>query len=142
MVWGASYGGYSTLMALSRQPDLWRAGVDLFGPSDLPRFLRAAGKSEWLTVEWGDPDEDVAFLTALSPLRDVHRITAPLFVYAGQNDPRVPRGESDAIVRALQDRGIPVEYMVAADEGHTIDRRHNQIELMTRMGRFLADALR
>ena len=75
-------------------------------------------------------------------MRDVDRIVRPLFVYAGQNDPRVPRSESDAIVLALRTRKVPVEYMVAANEGHSIDRRENKIELMTRVARFLEDALR
>jgi dipeptidyl aminopeptidase/acylaminoacyl peptidase len=75
-------------------------------------------------------------------MRDVDKIVRPLFVYAGANDPRVARGESDAIVRALRARGVPVEYMVAANEGHGIDRRENKIELMTRVARFLEDALK
>jgi dipeptidyl aminopeptidase/acylaminoacyl peptidase len=75
-------------------------------------------------------------------MRDRDKIVAPLFVYAGQNDPRVPRSESDAIVRALRERGIPVEYMVAATEGHTVDRRETKIELLTRTARFLEDALK
>ncbi len=54
----------------------------------------------------------------------------------------MPRSESDTIVRALRERDVPVEYMLAANEGHTVDRRENMIELLTRMARFLADALR
>jgi dipeptidyl aminopeptidase/acylaminoacyl peptidase len=75
-------------------------------------------------------------------MRTVDAIRAPLFVYAGHNDPRVPRSESDAIVRALRARAVPVEYMVAMDEGHTVDRPHNKIELLTRVARFLDDATR
>jgi dipeptidyl aminopeptidase/acylaminoacyl peptidase len=63
-------------------------------------------------------------------------------VYAGQNDPRVPRSESDAIVRALRARHVPVEYMVAANEGHSVDHRETKIELLVRAARFLEDALR
>jgi dipeptidyl aminopeptidase/acylaminoacyl peptidase len=74
-------------------------------------------------------------------MRDVHRIVRPLFVYAGANDPRVARSESDAIVKAVRTRGVPVEYMVAVNEGHSIDRRENKIELITRTARFLEDAL-
>lgn len=69
------------------------------------------------------------------------KIVAPLFVYAGQNDARVPRSEPDAIVNALRQRKVPVEYMLAANEGHGIDRRENQIALMTRLARFLEDSI-
>jgi len=143
VVWGQSYGGYTTLMALTRQPMLWRAGVDLYGVADLKQFLRttdAAIRSVFIT-EFGDLDKDGPLLEEFSPMRDRDKIVAPLFVYAGQNDPRVPRSESDTIVRALRERDVPVEYMVAANEGHTVDRNETKIELLTRTSRFLEDVL-
>jgi dipeptidyl aminopeptidase/acylaminoacyl peptidase len=142
IVWGQSYGGYTTLMALTRQPTLWRAGVDLYGPADLKAFLRVAdaGVRDYLATEFGDVDMDGALLDRFSPIRDVDAIVAPLFVYAGQNDPRVPRSESDAIVLALRKQGTPVEYMVAPNEGHSVDRDATKIELLTRAARFLEDA--
>jgi len=97
-------------------------------------------REAWNT-EFGDVEKEAALIEEFSPMRDVDKIVAPLFVYAGQNDPRVPRRESDTIVRALRERNVPVEYMVAADEGHTVDRRENKIELLTRVARFLADAM-
>jgi dipeptidyl aminopeptidase/acylaminoacyl peptidase len=141
IVFGGSYGGYLTLMALTRQPSLWRAGVDLFGIADLKSFLRSTDQTirAGFVEEFGDLDKDSALLEEYSPSRDYDKIASPLFVYAGQNDPRVPRSESDQIVVALRRRSIPVEYMVAADEGHSIDRRDNKIELMTRVARFLDD---
>ena len=143
VVFGGSYGGYTTLMALTRQPTLWRAGVDLFGLADLKTFLRNtdAGIRSAFVAEFGDLDRDGPLLEAWSPMSDVDKIVAPLFVYAGQNDPRVPRSESDAIVQALRKRKVPVEYMVAANEGHTLDRRETMIELLTRVSRFLDDAM-
>jgi dipeptidyl aminopeptidase/acylaminoacyl peptidase len=144
VVFGGSYGGYTTLMALTRQPEAWRAGVDLFGPADLRQFLLttdAAIRSVFV-AEFGDVENDAKLLDEFSPMRDVNRIVRPLFVYAGQNDPRVPRGESDTIVKALRGRKVPVEYMVAANEGHSVDRRETKIELLTRLARFLEDALR
>ena len=131
------------MMALTRQPTLWRAGVDLYGVADLKQFLRttdAAIRSAFVT-EFGDLEMDGPLLEEFSPMRDRDKIIAPLFVYAGQNDPRVPRSESDTIVRALRERNVPVEYMVAANEGHTVDRRETKIELLTRTSRFLEDAL-
>ena len=65
-----------------------------------------------------DPDKDAAFLDSISPLRDADKIVDPLFVYAGANDPRVPRSESDLIVKAMRARSVLVEDMVAGNEGH------------------------
>jgi dipeptidyl aminopeptidase/acylaminoacyl peptidase len=70
------------------------------------------------------------------------RIARPLFVYAGANDPRVPRTESDLIVKALRARKVPVEYMVKANEGHSLARRDSQIEFFSRAARFLEAHLR
>jgi dipeptidyl aminopeptidase/acylaminoacyl peptidase len=67
----------------------------------------------------------------------VDRISAPLFVYAGANDPRVPRSESDLIVRALRGRKVPVEYMVAENEGHSLARRETVVEFLARAATFL-----
>lgn len=143
VVWGQSYGGYTTLMALTRQPRLWRAGVDLYGVADLKQFLLTtdAAIRAGFVAEFGDVDKDGPLLDEFSPMRDRDKIIAPLFVYAGAHDPRVPRSESDAIVRALRERNVPVEYMVAENEGHTVDRRETKIELLTRTARFLEDAL-
>jgi dipeptidyl aminopeptidase/acylaminoacyl peptidase len=141
---GGSYGGYTTLMALTRQPKAWRAGVDLVGPADLRQVMLTteAAIRSLAVAEFGDVDKDAALLEQFSPMRDVDRIERPLFVYAGQNDPRVPRSESDTIVAALRRRGIAVEYMVAANEGHSLDKRETTIEFLTRVARFLEDALR
>lgn len=141
---GGSYGGYTVLMALTRQPTRWRAGIDVFGVADLRKFLLTtdARIRSGFIPEFGDVERDAALLEQFSPMRDVDRIVAPLFVYAGQNDPRVPRSESDAIVRALRTRKIPVEYMVAPNEGHSLDHRESKIELFVRSARFLEDALR
>ncbi|HEY2509583.1 MAG TPA: prolyl oligopeptidase family serine peptidase [Polyangiaceae bacterium] len=143
IVWGQSYGGYTTLMAMTRQPNLWRAGVDLYGPADMKAFLKTtdAAIRSFFVAEFGDVEKDGDLLDKFSPMRDVGEIKRPLFVYSGQNDPRVPRSESDTIVKALRTRGVPVEYMVAANEGHTVDRRTTKIELLTRTARFLEDAL-
>lgn len=144
VVVGGSYGGYTTLMAMTRQPELWRVGVDLFGVADLKQFLRTtdAGIRAFFVSEFGDLEKDGALLDEFSPMRDVAQIKNPLFVYAGAHDPRVPRSESDTIVRALRARKVPVEYMVADNEGHSLDRRETKIELFTRLARFLEDALK
>jgi dipeptidyl aminopeptidase/acylaminoacyl peptidase len=120
-------------------PDLWRAGVDLFGVVNMQTFLRSTTGfiRELFKLEFGDLDKDTQFLDSISPHRDVAKIEDPLFVYAGANDPRVPRTESDQIVVALRERGVPVEYMVKNNEGHSLARRENQIEFYARVARFL-----
>jgi dipeptidyl aminopeptidase/acylaminoacyl peptidase len=95
-----------------------------------------------LTPEFGDLDTEQKLLEEFSPFSAVDRITAPLFVYQGQNDPRVPRSESDQIVSKLRTRNVPVEYMVAMNEGHSMDRRENRIEFLTRTVRFLRESMK
>ncbi len=144
VIFGGSYGGWAVLMGLSRQPTLWAAGVDLFGVYDLKGLMRTtSGVIRSIFVdEFGDLDKDAALLEEWSPKKDVDKIVVPLFVYAGANDPRVPKTESDAVVAALRSRKVPLEYMVASDEGHSLDRRANKIQFLSRVTRFLADRLK
>jgi dipeptidyl aminopeptidase/acylaminoacyl peptidase len=139
VVYGGSYGGYTVLIGLTRMPDLWRAGIDLVGVANLKTFMASTSGliREIFLLEFGDPEKDAAFLDSISPLKDVDRIVAPLFVYAGANDPRVPRSESDLIVGALRERKVPVEYMVADNEGHSLARRETLVQFLARAGRFL-----
>ena len=141
---GGSYGGYIVLMALTRQPSLWRAGVDYVGVSSLTTLMQTTSGviRAILTDEFGDLDKERDLLDKWSPLRDIAKINAPLFVYQGQNDPRVPRSESDQVVNALRSRNVPVEYMIAANEGHSYDRRETKLELFPRVARFLADQMK
>ncbi|MFY9549623.1 MAG: prolyl oligopeptidase family serine peptidase [Thermoanaerobaculia bacterium] len=144
VVYGGSYGGYTVLIALERWPDLWKAGVDLFGVANMTTFLQSTSGviREIFKVEFGDLDKDGPFLKTISPIEEVDKIKAPLFVYAGANDPRVPRPESDQIVQALRTRKVPVEYMVAENEGHSLSRKENQITFYSRTARFLETELR
>ncbi len=140
---GGSYGGYTTLIGVTRQQTLWRAGLDLFGIANWLTFMKSTSGviRELFLTEIGDPDKDQALLESLSPIKDADKIRVPLFVYAGANDPRVPRSESDQIVKAVREHGVAVEYMVAANEGHSVARRENQIALGARVARFLGKAL-
>ena len=144
VVYGGSYGGYTTLIALARWPDIWRAGVNLFGVANLKTFMATTSGliRKIFIVEMGDPDKDAAFLESISPLAAVDKIVDPTFVYAGANDPRVPRSESDLIVKALRQRRIPSEYMVADNEGHSLARRETQIAFYSRAARFLETHLK
>jgi dipeptidyl aminopeptidase/acylaminoacyl peptidase len=142
VVWGGSYGGYMVLMALTHHAGLWKAGVNLFGVYDWRTFMKSTSGviREVFQKEIG-AEGDEAFLASISPASVVSRIGVPLFVYAGQNDPRVPRSESDAIVRSLRERGVPVEYMVAANEGHSLDHNENLTAFLARSVRFLEGRL-
>lgn len=143
VVFGGSYGGYMTLLSMTRHPELWRAGVTLVGPSNLVSFLQSTTGilRDIFQNEFGSLEHDRAFLESISPLHDIDKIRAPLFVFQGANDPRVARSESDQVVRSLRDRGVPVEYMISDDEGHSLDRADNKIAFLARTARFLEKAL-
>lgn len=130
---GGSYGGYMTLAALTLQPDVFAVGVDLFGISNWVRTLESIPKwwesqREALYQEIGDPVKDREMLLAVSPLFHADQIKRPLMVLQGANDPRVIKPESDDIVAAARKNGVPVEYVVFADEGHGFTKKKNQIE--------------
>jgi dipeptidyl aminopeptidase/acylaminoacyl peptidase len=139
VIFGGSYGGYTTLIGLTRQQDLWRAGVNLFGVADTRTLLKTTMGviRDWFKLEFGELGKDDDFLASISPLQDADKIVDPLFVYAGANDPRVPRAESDMIVSAVRKKGVPVEYMVKDNEGHSLARKENQVEFYARSARFL-----
>jgi dipeptidyl aminopeptidase/acylaminoacyl peptidase len=143
VVGGISYGGYMALLALTRQPKLWAAGIDGSGMSD----LRTMEKNEDQTVRVFDEDEfgtigkDDAVLLEWSPLKDVDKVVAPLFVYQGVHDPVTPQGEADQVVAALRTHRVPVEYMLLENEGHGVDRRENMVSYLIRSYRFLAEQL-
>ena len=142
-VFGGSYGGFATLSCVSRLPDYWKAAVDIVGPSNLVTFAKAVPPS-WrrLMAKWvGDPETEVAFLMERSPISHVDRITAPLFVIQGAQDPRVVKGESDQIVARLRERGVPVRYDVYEDEGHGFTRRANELKALRDAAGFFEEHL-
>ena len=126
-VFGASFGGFATLSAVTRLPQYWAAAVDIVGPSNLVTFARSVPPT-WrrFMKRWvGDPDEDRELLLARSPITYVDQVRAPLLVIQGKNDPRVVKAESDQMVERLRALGRPVEYVVFEDEGHGFTRRAN-----------------
>jgi len=144
VVYGGSYGGYMVLMGLAFQSFIWAAGVDIVGVSSVRTLLKTTSGSirEVLITEFGNLETDGIFIDFISPLNHTDNIEDPLFVYQGKNDPRVPRSESDQIVKALKDKGIPVEYMIMEKEGHSIDRRESKLEFLSRSARFLEEVLK
>ena len=147
-IFGGSYGGYATLAGLAFTPDLYAAGVDYVGVSNLLTFLNSIPAywetaRKFLNEHVGDPNdpEDVERLTRQSPLFKANEIKAPLLVIQGANDPRVKKAESDQIVVAMRDLGRDVEYIIAADEGHGFLGEMNRLAFTVAMEKFLAKHL-
>ena len=131
-VMGGSYGGYITAAALAFHPDAFAAGVNIFGVTNWVRTLNSipawwGAQKAALYDEMGDPATDGERHRAISPLFHAGRITRPMLVVQGANDPRVLQIESDEIVAAVKANGVPVEYLVFPDEGHGFQRRDNRI---------------
>jgi dienelactone hydrolase len=147
-IMGGSYGGYATLAGVAFTPDVYAAAVSIVGPSNLitllesiPPYWEAARKL--FHERMGDPStpDGKARLERQSPLNSAAKIKTPLLVVQGANDPRVKKAESDQIVIALRDRGFPVEYLVAPDEGHGFARPVNNVAMFALAERFLAKHL-
>ena len=138
-VFGGSYGGFMVLSAVTTYPDLWAAGVDIVGIANFVTFLENTGpwRRKLRESEYGSLENDRAFLEEISPIRSVDKITAPLFVVHGANDPRVPIGEAEQIVEALKKRNVPVEYLRFEDEGHGIVKRVNRLVVYPAIAQFL-----
>jgi dipeptidyl aminopeptidase/acylaminoacyl peptidase len=130
MITGGSYGGYMALAASVHFADRIRGAIDVVGISNFVTFLEStqAYRRDLRRVEYGDERDPQmrAFLEGIAPLRHVERITKPLFVVQGKNDPRVPFTESEQMVRALERRGSPVWFLMANDEGHGFAKKSNQ----------------
>ena len=142
-LWGGSYGGYMVLAGVTFQPELWAAGVDIVGISDLVTFLQNTSnyRRAHREREYGSLERDRAFLEAASPMRRVKQIRAPLFVIHGRNDPRVPVSEAEQLVADLRRRGIRCELRIYEDEGHGLARLANRLDAYPAAVEFLHDVL-
>lgn len=143
---GGSYGGFMVLAALAFEPGVFEAGVNIFGVSNWIRTLESIppwweAQRVALYNEMGDPAEDRERLHRISPLFHAVNIQRPLMVLQGANDPRVLQVESDEIVEAVRENGVPVEYVLFQDEGHGFVRRENEIEAYRRIREFLDEHL-
>lgn len=147
-IMGGSYGGYATLAGVAFTPDVYAAGVAIVAPSNLITLLGSI-PPYWESVRkefyerMGDPNtpEGKAQLMRQSPLNSADKIKTPLMVVQGANDPRVNKAESDQIVIALRERGFPVEYLCAPDEGHGFARPVNNMAMLAAAEKFLAKHL-
>lgn len=147
-IMGGSYGGYSALAGITLTPDLYRAAVDVSGPSNLRTLLNAIpayweAQRKIMYTRMADPGtpEGQAWMNQRSPLSAVGRIKTTVLVVQGARDPRVNRAEAEQIVIALRESGLPVEYLLAPDEGHGFARPVNNMAMFMAAEKFLAAQL-
>jgi dipeptidyl aminopeptidase/acylaminoacyl peptidase len=147
-IMGSSYGGYAALAGVAYTPDIYAAAVSINGQNDLISLLEAMPptmESERIRVykRVGDPTtaEGKAQLIRQSPLTHADKIKTPLLIVQGANDVRVKKRQADQMVSSLRDRGFPVEYMVAPDEGHGFARPVNIMAMLAMTEKFLAKHL-
>ncbi|HWB09480.1 MAG TPA: S9 family peptidase [Pirellulales bacterium] len=145
---GGSYGGYATLVGLTFTPEVFACGIDIVGPSNILTLLSTIPPYWQPMVQMfkdrvGDftTRSGKAFLEDRSPLSHVDRIARPLLIGQGANDPRVKQAESDQIVRLMQQKKIPVTYVLYPDEGHGFARPENRLSFNAVAEAFLAEQL-
>jgi dipeptidyl aminopeptidase/acylaminoacyl peptidase len=147
-IMGGSYGGYATLAGITMTPTEFACGVDIVGPSNLVTLLSTIPpywgpiRTQFAT-RVGDEttEEGRKLLTERSPLTYAHQIQRPLLIGQGANDPRVKQAESDQIVAAMQEKKIPVTYVLYPDEGHGFARPQNNLSFNAAAEEFLASCL-
>jgi len=145
-IYGASYGGYTTLEGIVKEPDLYTAAVDYVGVSNLFTFLKTIPPywKPMLDMMYdmvGNPKTDSLQFVTTSPALNADKIKTPLFIAQGANDPRVKKAESDQMVEALKKRGITVQYMVKDNEGHGFRNEENRFDFYRAMEKFLGEQL-
>jgi dipeptidyl aminopeptidase/acylaminoacyl peptidase len=145
---GGSYGGYATLASMTRNPDTYACGIDVVGPANLETLLGTIppyweAMRTQLYRALGDPstEEGLRLIRERSPLYQAHRIRKPLLIAQGAHDPRVKQAESDQMVAALKENGIPVAYLLFPDEGHGLARPENSLAFHAIAEQFLAEHL-
>lgn len=143
-IMGRSYGGFMVLSALTHYPELWAAGVDIVGMSNLKTFLMNTG--EWRRYlresEYGSLEKYSDYFDETAPLNLSHRITAPLLVFHGRNDTRVPVSEAEQLVNDMRLRNQKVEFTVFEDEGHQTEKIENHITMHTKTVEFFNNYLK
>ncbi|MCH2183187.1 MAG: S9 family peptidase [Mariniblastus sp.] len=145
---GGSYGGYAALVGLTFTPEAFACGVDIVGPSNLislmenppPYWMPIMPLMQQRVGDFTSP-EGREFLESRSPLFHVDKICRPLLIGQGAQDPRVKQAESDQVVAAMQEKGIPVSYLLYPEEGHGFDRPANKISFFAVCEAFLAEHL-
>jgi dipeptidyl aminopeptidase/acylaminoacyl peptidase len=129
MISGGSYGGYMTFAAAVHFSDRIASAVSVVGISNFVTFLERTEsyRRDLRRVEYGDERDPTmrAFLESIAPVNNAEKITKPLMVVQGLNDPRVPYTEAEQIVATLKKRGTPAWFILAKDEGHGFVKKPN-----------------
>jgi dipeptidyl aminopeptidase/acylaminoacyl peptidase len=130
VIFGGSYGGFAVLSAMTEHPEIWKAGVDIVGISNFVTFLQntASWRRSIREAEYGSLEHDMETLVRISPIHKAENISAPLFIIQGDNDERVPLSESIQIFDLLKKKGLPVQFLRFADEGHGLAKLENRIQ--------------
>jgi dipeptidyl aminopeptidase/acylaminoacyl peptidase len=143
-IMGGSYGGYMVMAGITEYPEMFAAGVNLFGVVNFESFFRET--EPWMaaisTTEYGDPATEAEMLKGLSPIHKLDRIKTPLFVLHGANDTNVPLVEAEQIVADLKSRGVPVKYTLFPDEGHGWRKMPNRVRSTTEIVGFFSEHLK
>lgn len=128
-VWGGSYGGYMTLASMTHYSNRLKAGIDVVGISNFISFLENTSdyRRDLRRIEYGDERDPAMkkFLQEISPLTNVQKITRPMFIVQGMNDPRVPVSEAEQVLEALKKNNNTAWYLLANDEGHGFKKKTN-----------------
>lgn len=132
---GGSYGGYMTLMAIGKTPQLWAAAVDMYGIINwFTMYTNGSPSLQQYQIDLlGDPVKDKDVYVASSPMTYIKNARAPLLVLQGENDIRVPKEESEQVVSVLKAQGVTVDSHFYPGEGHGFAKRENQIDSIERM---------
>ena len=145
MVTGGSYGGYMTLAVMTHYSDRVRCAVEQVGISNFRTFLEhtEAYRRDLRRVEYGDERDPKMrdFFETISPLNNAAKITKPMFIVAGRNDPRVPWTEGQQMTEALRKNNVPVWWLVAEDEGHGFAKKKNRDFLAAATAEFVEQYL-
>ena len=143
-IMGASYGGYSTLFALGRNPELYRCGISLAGVTDWPAIYddrrhepEAKEANRFWRQEIGDPDKDQESLRAISPVNFADKITAPVLIIQGKEDHNVPREQAKLMISALEKAGRPPESLFISDLGHSFGNARQRLQIYKAVVAFL-----
>ncbi len=142
-VMGQSYGGFMVLAAVTEYPELWAAGVDIYGIANFVTFMENTGpwRRKHRGAEYGTLEHHRDVLERISPIHKADRIAAPMMFIHGKNDPRVPIGETEQIWENLRSRGRPSEYVRFEDEGHGIVKLQNKLVAFPKIAEFLEEHL-
>jgi dipeptidyl aminopeptidase/acylaminoacyl peptidase len=144
-VFGGSYGGYMVLASMVHYNDKIKCGVDRVGISNFVTFLENTReyRRDLRRVEYGDERDPKMreFLLSIAPTSHAHKITKPLFVIQGANDPRVPATESEQMVKKIRENNGKVWYMLAKDEGHGFRKKENVDKMTEAVALFLKENL-